>query len=397
MDTLTALAGGFAVAMTPQNLLWSLAGVTLGTADRRAARHRPGADRRPAASGHLLARSDVGVHHVRRDLLRRHVRRIDDVDPAEHAGRERVGDVGRRGPSDGARRPRRRGAGDRRDRFVRRRHAGARRRSRCARRSWWSSRFASGRRSTSRWRCWRSSPCPRCSASRGSTASPACCSGSLLGVIGIDPLTGVPRLTLGIPQLLDGIDVVVVAVGLFAVGEVLYAASRQHLDAEIDHVARIALDDARRVGAVVEAVAARRGDRLSARRAAGRRRRDSDVPFLRARAAAGARPERVRSRRDRRRGGTGGREQRGGGRHAGAAARARAADDRHGGDHAGRVSAVRPAAGAAAVPARAAARLGADRQPVRRQRDAAGAEPAAGRALGAAAHHPATGALRRRS
>ncbi len=32
VDTLTALAGGFAVALTPQNLLWSLAGVTLGTA-----------------------------------------------------------------------------------------------------------------------------------------------------------------------------------------------------------------------------------------------------------------------------------------------------------------------------------------------------------------------------
>jgi putative tricarboxylic transport membrane protein len=57
--------------------------------------------------------------------------------------------------------------------------------------------------------------------------------GLLLGVIGIDPLTGVPRLTLGIPQLLDGIDVVVVAVGLFAVGEVLYAASRRHLASEI--------------------------------------------------------------------------------------------------------------------------------------------------------------------
>jgi putative tricarboxylic transport membrane protein len=56
--------------------------------------------------------------------------------------------------------------------------------------------------------------------------------GLVLGVIGIDPLTGVPRLTLGIPQLLDGIDVVVVAVGLFAVGEVLYVASRD-LDAEI--------------------------------------------------------------------------------------------------------------------------------------------------------------------
>jgi putative tricarboxylic transport membrane protein len=50
--------------------------------------------------------------------------------------------------------------------------------------------------------------------------------GLLLGVIGIDPLTGVPRLTLGIPQLLDGVDVVVAVVGLFAVGEVLYAASR---------------------------------------------------------------------------------------------------------------------------------------------------------------------------
>ena len=51
--------------------------------------------------------------------------------------------------------------------------------------------------------------------------------GLLLGVIGIDPLTGVPRLTLGIPFLYDGIDVVVVAVGLFAVGEVLYAAARR--------------------------------------------------------------------------------------------------------------------------------------------------------------------------
>jgi putative tricarboxylic transport membrane protein len=55
--------------------------------------------------------------------------------------------------------------------------------------------------------------------------------GLLLGVIGIDPLTGVPRLTLGIPQLLDGIDVVIVVVGLFAVGEVVYAASRQESEA----------------------------------------------------------------------------------------------------------------------------------------------------------------------
>jgi putative tricarboxylic transport membrane protein len=50
--------------------------------------------------------------------------------------------------------------------------------------------------------------------------------GLALGLIGIDPLTGESRLAFGIPQLLDGIDVVIVAVGLFAVGETLYAASR---------------------------------------------------------------------------------------------------------------------------------------------------------------------------
>ncbi|MGH8186848.1 MAG: tripartite tricarboxylate transporter permease, partial [Steroidobacteraceae bacterium] len=49
--------------------------------------------------------------------------------------------------------------------------------------------------------------------------------GLMLGMVGIDPLTGEARFTLGIPQLLDGIDVVIVAVGLFAVGEVLHAAS----------------------------------------------------------------------------------------------------------------------------------------------------------------------------
>jgi putative tricarboxylic transport membrane protein len=57
--------------------------------------------------------------------------------------------------------------------------------------------------------------------------------GLFLGVIGIDPLTGVPRLAFGVPQLLDGIDVVVVAVGLFAVGEALYAASRPDEAADI--------------------------------------------------------------------------------------------------------------------------------------------------------------------
>lgn len=49
--------------------------------------------------------------------------------------------------------------------------------------------------------------------------------GLTLGLVGIDSQTGQPRFTLGIPELLDGIDVVIVAVGLFAVGETLYVAT----------------------------------------------------------------------------------------------------------------------------------------------------------------------------
>jgi putative tricarboxylic transport membrane protein len=49
--------------------------------------------------------------------------------------------------------------------------------------------------------------------------------GLTLGLIGIDQVTGQQRLTFGIPELADGIDIVVVAVGLFAVGEALWVAA----------------------------------------------------------------------------------------------------------------------------------------------------------------------------
>ena len=52
--------------------------------------------------------------------------------------------------------------------------------------------------------------------------------GFYLGMIGIDLQTGQPRFTFGLTELLDGINVIVVAVGLFAVGETLYVASRRH-------------------------------------------------------------------------------------------------------------------------------------------------------------------------
>src|SRR6188474_1451021 len=53
--------------------------------------------------------------------------------------------------------------------------------------------------------------------------------GLTLGLVGIDQLTGQSRLHFGVPELLDGVEVTTLAVGLFAVGEALYVASRRHL------------------------------------------------------------------------------------------------------------------------------------------------------------------------
>ena len=53
--------------------------------------------------------------------------------------------------------------------------------------------------------------------------------GLTLGLVGIDKLTGQSRLHFGVAELLDGIEITTLAVGLFAVGEALYVASRRHL------------------------------------------------------------------------------------------------------------------------------------------------------------------------
>ena len=61
--------------------------------------------------------------------------------------------------------------------------------------------------------------------------------GLLLGVVGIDGQTGKSRFAFGVPELLDGIDVVVLAVGLFAVGEALYvAAYSSRLDEKLEQI-----------------------------------------------------------------------------------------------------------------------------------------------------------------
>jgi putative tricarboxylic transport membrane protein len=67
--------------------------------------------------------------------------------------------------------------------------------------------------------------------------------GLLIGIVGIDAVTGQQRLTFGVPQLADGIDVVVVAVGLFAVGEALWVAAHLRRNpAEVIPVGRARMD-----------------------------------------------------------------------------------------------------------------------------------------------------------
>ena len=111
--------------------------------------------------------------------------------------------------------------------------------------------------------------------------------GLFLGLIGIDTQTGQARFALGIPELLDGIDVVVVAVGLFAVGETLYVASLLNARRRDDRADQgLGLDERGGLGALVEAVAARHRDRLSVRHDAGGRRGDPDVPVVRDREAS---------------------------------------------------------------------------------------------------------------
>ena len=212
--------------------------------------------------------------------------------------------------------------------------------------------------------------------------------GLTIGMIGIDAVSGQARLTFGIPQLGDGIDVVVVAVGIFALGEALWVAAHlRRKAAEIIPVGRpfLSKQDWKR----------------------------SWKPWLRGTAfgfpfgvipAGGAEiptflsyitekkltkhPEEF---------GKGAIEGVAGPEAANNASAAGTmvpmlslgpADQRHGGGHAGRAVVVRHPARTAAAAARGRPGLGADRQPVHRQPAAAAAEPAAGPGLGEAAADP---------
>jgi putative tricarboxylic transport membrane protein len=56
--------------------------------------------------------------------------------------------------------------------------------------------------------------------------------GLTLGIIGIDQQTGQARMTFGVPDLLDGIEVTTLAVAMFAIGETMFVAAQGSAMAE---------------------------------------------------------------------------------------------------------------------------------------------------------------------
>ena len=56
--------------------------------------------------------------------------------------------------------------------------------------------------------------------------------GLAMGLVGIDQISGQARYTGGVPEMMDGLEVVLIAVGLFAVGEALYAVLYQGREVE---------------------------------------------------------------------------------------------------------------------------------------------------------------------
>ena len=211
------------------------------------------------------------------------------------------------------------------------------------------------------------------------------CIGIVLGLIGLDSITAQPRLTFGRLELIDGIGLVPVVMGLFGVAEMLLnieqAIKRDVINAKITQPAaeQGGLESQRRPDG------ARHRPRFLPRHPAGRRRGDRLVRLLRAGEAdvedAGA----FRQGRDRGRGGAGGRQQRGGRRRLHSADDARHSAQRGDGAAARRLHHPRPAARPADDDAEPRPVLGHRRQHVYRQRHAAGAQHAADRHVGAGA------------
>ncbi len=196
--------------------------------------------------------------------------------------------------------------------------------------------------------------------------------GLTLGSVGIDSLSGQARLTFGIPYLLDGIDPVdrgdrSVRGRRNAVGRSAGVPSPTKSFRFADRCWMTREEWSRSWKPWLRGAAI--GFPMGALPAGG-----AELPTLMSYAVEkrlSRAPGRIRPRRHRGRRRTGSRQQRVGRWHARPLAHAWPADVGNGCRAACRVSAVRPAAGSTALRARAGARLGRDRESLRRQRDAA--------------------------
>ncbi|GAB3268042.1 tripartite tricarboxylate transporter permease [Arthrobacter pigmenti] len=72
--------------------------------------------------------------------------------------------------------------------------------------------------------------------------------GLFIGLIGLDFLTGQQRFTFGSPALLGGVDIVIIVIGLFAIGEALYGLAKLQFTKEeqVEFSGRIWLNKAER-------------------------------------------------------------------------------------------------------------------------------------------------------
>jgi putative tricarboxylic transport membrane protein len=64
--------------------------------------------------------------------------------------------------------------------------------------------------------------------------------GLSIGLVGLDPVLGTPRLTGGIPELFDGIDLVAVIMGLFGLSEMLVGLEQRVVSSRIAKIDRLA-------------------------------------------------------------------------------------------------------------------------------------------------------------
>ena len=126
--------------------------------------------------------------------------------------------------------------------------------------------------------------------------------GLLLGMIGIDQMSGYFRFAYGVAELGDGIGVVPVAVGLFGLAEILLTAGQETPPEVIRPRLRDLLPSRQEWREANMPDLARHGDRLSHRHHPRLRARDLDVRLLRDRAEGVAAPGGVRPGRGGRRG-----------------------------------------------------------------------------------------------